>query len=40
MDVELPTIEAIKKFVASGNGVALLPRMCVEAEVARVNSSP
>lgn len=35
MDVELPTIEAIKKFVASGNGVALLPRMCVEAEVAR-----
>ncbi len=35
MDVELPTIEAIKKFVAAGNGVALLPRMCVEAEVAR-----
>ena len=35
MDVELPTIEAIKKFVAAGNGVALLPRMCVEAEIAR-----
>jgi DNA-binding transcriptional LysR family regulator len=35
MDVELPSIEAIKKFVAAGNGVALLPAICVEAEVAR-----
>jgi DNA-binding transcriptional LysR family regulator len=35
MDVELPTIEAIKKFVAAGNGVALLPGICVESEVAR-----
>jgi DNA-binding transcriptional LysR family regulator len=35
MDVELPSIEAIKKFVANGNGVALLPGICVEAEVAR-----
>jgi DNA-binding transcriptional LysR family regulator len=35
MDVELPTIEAIKKFVARGNGVALLPSICVEPEVAR-----
>jgi DNA-binding transcriptional LysR family regulator len=35
MDVELPSIEAIKKFVASGNGVALLPGICVAAEVAR-----
>jgi DNA-binding transcriptional LysR family regulator len=35
MDVELPTIEAIKKFVAGGNGVALIPGICVEAEVAR-----
>jgi DNA-binding transcriptional LysR family regulator len=35
MDVELPTIEAIKKFVAAGNGVALLPGICVENEVAR-----
>ena len=33
MDVELPTIEAIKKFVAMGNGVALVPRLCVEQEV-------
>jgi len=35
MGVELPSIEAIKKFVACGNGVALLPVVCVEAEVAR-----
>jgi DNA-binding transcriptional LysR family regulator len=35
MDVELPSIEAIKMFVAAGNGVALLPAICVEAEVAR-----
>ncbi|PYP86692.1 MAG: LysR family transcriptional regulator [Blastocatellia bacterium AA13] len=35
MDVELPTIEAIKKFVSTGNGVALVPGICVEAEVER-----
>ncbi|MGH9602348.1 MAG: LysR family transcriptional regulator [Terriglobales bacterium] len=35
MPVELPTIEAIKKFVALGNGVALVPGICVEAEVER-----
>ena len=35
MPVELPTIEAIKKFVASGNGVALIPLICVEPELAR-----
>jgi DNA-binding transcriptional LysR family regulator len=35
MEVELPTIEAIKKFVMAGNGVALAPGICVEAEVAR-----
>ncbi len=35
MEVELPSIEAIKKFVAHDNGVALLPGICVEAEVAR-----
>jgi len=35
MDVELPTIEAIKKFVALGNGVALVPGICVEAEIGR-----
>ena len=35
MPVELPTIEAIKKFVALGNGVALIPLICVEPELAR-----
>ena len=35
MPVELPNIEAIKQFVAMGNGVALLPSICVENEVAR-----
>jgi len=35
MPVELPTIEAIKKYVAMGNGVALIPLICVEPELAR-----
>lgn len=35
MDVELPSIEAIKRFVAKNKGVALLPAICVEDEVAR-----
>lgn len=35
MDVELPSIEAVKKFVARRNGVALLPGICVQAEVDR-----
>jgi DNA-binding transcriptional LysR family regulator len=35
MQIELPTIEAIKRFVAMGNGVALVPGICVEAEIAR-----
>ncbi len=35
MPVELPNIEAIKAFVGMGNGVALLPRIAVEAEVSR-----
>jgi DNA-binding transcriptional LysR family regulator len=33
MGVELPTIEAIKRFVAMGNGVALLPRIAVQDEL-------
>jgi DNA-binding transcriptional LysR family regulator len=33
MTVELPTIESIKKFVAMGNGVALLPRISVQEEL-------
>jgi len=35
MDVELPTIESIKKFVAMGNGVALVPGLSVQDELAR-----
>lgn len=35
MPVEMPTIEAIKKFVAAGHGVALLPAIAVEGELAR-----
>jgi DNA-binding transcriptional LysR family regulator len=35
MEVELPTLEAIKKFVATGTGVALLPRLSVESEIER-----
>ena len=33
MRVELPSIEAIKRFVAMGNGVALVPRLTVEREL-------
>jgi len=35
MDAELPTIEAIKKFVMMENGVALVPGICVEDELKR-----
>jgi DNA-binding transcriptional LysR family regulator len=35
MEVEMPTIEAIKRFVAMGNGVALVPGICVENEIKR-----
>ncbi|MGB0035050.1 MAG: LysR family transcriptional regulator [Candidatus Acidiferrales bacterium] len=35
MDVELPTIESIKRFVEMKKGVAIVPRMCVEREIAR-----
>jgi DNA-binding transcriptional LysR family regulator len=33
MDVEMPTIETIRKLVQSDLGVAFLPRMCVEQEI-------
>jgi DNA-binding transcriptional LysR family regulator len=33
MEVELPTIEAIKRFVALGNGVALVPHLTVAREL-------
>jgi DNA-binding transcriptional LysR family regulator len=35
MDVELPTLSSIKEFVRMGNGVALMPRMCVDDELQR-----
>jgi len=35
MDIELPTLQAIKRFVGMGNGVALVPEISVEAELAR-----
>ena len=33
--VEMPTIEAIKRFVVAGNGVALVPGLAVEPELLR-----
>jgi len=33
MDVEMPTVETIRKLVISNVGVAFLPRMCVEEEI-------
>ena len=35
MDIELPTIESIKRFVEMKKGVAIVPRMCVEGEIER-----
>lgn len=34
MEVELPSLEAIKRFVERGSGVALVPRLTVERELA------
>ncbi len=34
MDIEMPTVETIKKMVQSGMGVAFIPRMCAQAELA------
>ena len=33
MDVELPSLEAIKRFVERGNGIAMVPRLTVEREL-------
>ncbi len=33
MDVEMPTVETIRKLVQSNEGVAFMPRMCVEQEI-------
>ena len=35
MDIELPTIESIKRFVEMKKGVAIVPRMCAEREIER-----
>ena len=35
MEVEMPTIETIRKLVQANQGVAFLPRMCVEQEIGR-----
>ena len=33
--MELPTLEAIKRFVEQGMGVALVPRLAAQAEIDR-----
>jgi DNA-binding transcriptional LysR family regulator len=33
MDVEMPTVETIRRLVARNEGVAFLPKMCVEQEI-------
>src|SRR5262249_51418907 len=33
MDIEMPTVETIRKMVQGNQGVAFLPRMCVEQEI-------
>jgi DNA-binding transcriptional LysR family regulator len=35
MDVEMPTVETIRRLVQDNEGVAFLPRMCVEQEIKR-----
>jgi DNA-binding transcriptional LysR family regulator len=35
MDLELPTLQAIKQYVAAGNGVAFIPEISVESELTR-----
>jgi DNA-binding transcriptional LysR family regulator len=35
MDLEMPTVEAIRKMVQRNEGVAFLPRMCVEEELSQ-----
>jgi DNA-binding transcriptional LysR family regulator len=34
-DLEMPTVEAIRKMVQRNEGVSFLPRMCVEDEIAQ-----
>ncbi len=35
MDVEMPTVETIRRLVEDNQGVAFLPRMCVEKDLAQ-----
>lgn len=35
MDVEMPTVETIRQMVQRNEGVAFLPQMCVQTEIAR-----
>lgn len=35
MDVEMPTVETIRAMVRANEGVAFVPRMCVEQDIAR-----
>jgi DNA-binding transcriptional LysR family regulator len=35
MDVEMPTVETIRRMVQQNEGVAFLPKMCVEQELAQ-----
>jgi DNA-binding transcriptional LysR family regulator len=35
MDLEMPTVETIRKLVQRNEGVAFLPKMCVEQEIAQ-----
>jgi len=35
MEIEMPTVETIRRLVEDNQGVAFLPRMCVEKELAR-----
>lgn len=37
MDVEMPTVETIRKLVQMNEGVAFLPKMCVEPEIRQGN---
>ena len=40
MDVEMPTVETIRKMVQRNEGVAFLPRMCVEQEIEKRGGLP
>jgi DNA-binding transcriptional LysR family regulator len=33
MDIEMPTVETIRRLVQDNEGIAFLPRMCVEQEI-------